>query len=241
LDTATTTVYIYWEDNFTKYLSRQYGGKMAGREYRMKKRAEALSATRQRIVQATMDLHDKQGVIATSYLDIAERAAVGAATVYRHFPTLGLLVTACGARVWETIRPPLPEDAPAVFDGLDTRQRRLDRLVAELDALYGRGASILMAAIRDRDRVPELDAFLRRVEAGVEALVREAFRDDDLPDLAIQLAVALTNLPVWLSLGALRVPPKELARLKARLIDCAVAAASARDDEAPRRPRRGST
>jgi AcrR family transcriptional regulator len=214
---------------------------MANREYRMKKRAEAFDETRERIVRATMELHDKQGVTATSYVDIAELAAVGPATVYRHFPTLGSLVTACGARVWETIQPPLPEDAPAVFDGLDTRRKRLDRLVAELDVFYGRGASLLTAAARDRDRVPELDAFLRRVEAGVEALIREAFKGENLPELAIRVVVAMTELPVWESLGGLGVPAKELMRLKARIIDCAIAAASAKDDEALRwdRPTEG--
>ena len=43
-------------------------------------------------------LHYEQGVAATSYVQIAERAGVGPATVYRHFPTLGSLVEACGAQ-----------------------------------------------------------------------------------------------------------------------------------------------
>ena len=91
---------------------------MAGREYRMRKRAEGFDATRERIVEATAALHYEQGVAATSYVQIAERAGVGPATVYRHFPTLGSLVEACGAHVWEAIQPPLPENAPAVFAGL---------------------------------------------------------------------------------------------------------------------------
>ena len=147
---------------------------MAGREYRMRKRAEGLDATRERIVEATAELHYEQGVEATSYVQIAERAGVGPATVYRHFPTLGSLVEACGASVWDEIQPPTPENAPAVFAGLETRQERLEHLVAELDAFYDRGAVWLGHAARDRDRVPELDAFLRHVDAGVEALVREA-------------------------------------------------------------------
>ena len=114
---------------------------MAGREYRMRKRAEGLDATRERIVEATAALHYEQGVAATSYVQIAERAGVGPATVYRHFPTLGSLVEACGATVWGAIQPPLPENAAAVFAGLNSRQQRLERLVAELDAFYDRGAS----------------------------------------------------------------------------------------------------
>jgi len=66
---------------------------MAGRKYQLRKRAEDLDATRERIVDATAALHYEQGVAATSYIQIAERAGVGAATVYRHFPTLGSLVS----------------------------------------------------------------------------------------------------------------------------------------------------
>ena len=113
---------------------------MAGREYRMRKRAEGFDATRERIVEATAALHYEQGVGATSYVQIAERAGVGPATVYRHFPTLGSLVEACGANVWEAIQPPLPENAPALFAGLKTQQERLERLVTELDAFYDRAA-----------------------------------------------------------------------------------------------------
>ena len=91
---------------------------MAGRKYRLRKRAEGLDATRERIVEATAALHYEQGVAATSYVQIAERAGVGPATVYRHFPTLGSLVSACGANVQDAMQPPLPENAPAVFAGL---------------------------------------------------------------------------------------------------------------------------
>jgi AcrR family transcriptional regulator len=194
---------------------------MAGREYRMRKRAEGLDATRERIVEATAELHYEQGVEATSYVQIAERAGVGPATVYRHFPTLGSLVEACGASVWDEIQPPTPENAPAVFAGLKTRQERLEHLVAELDAFYDRGAVWLGHAARDRDRVPELEAFLRQVEAGVEALVREAM-DAGSPE-AIRLVTALADVAVWRSLKRLEAPPAEFRRTMIRLLDCAIA------------------
>ena len=41
----------------------------------------------------------------------------------------------------EVTQPPLPENAPAVFAGLNETGQRLERLVAELDAYYGRGLS----------------------------------------------------------------------------------------------------
>jgi AcrR family transcriptional regulator len=200
------------------------GVEMAAREYRLRKRAEGLDATRERIVEATAALHREQGVAATSYAQIAERAGVGAATVYRHFPTLGSLVEACGATVWEAIRPPLPADAPAVFAGLGSRQLRLERLVAELDAFYERAADRLGVAARDRDRVPELDAFLRQVEAGVEALVREALGAGS-GEAAVRLVAALTDVSVWRSLKRLDVPPPEHRRTMVRLLACATTVA----------------
>lgn len=194
---------------------------MAGREYRMRKRAEGRDATRERIIEATATLHYEQGVEATSYVQIAELAGVGPATVYRHFPTLGSLIEACGATVWEEIQPPTAESAAAVFAGVGTRQERLERLVAELDAFYDRSCIWLAHAARDRDRVPELDTFLLHVEAGVRALVGEAVGlGSDGP--AVRLAAALADVSVWRSLKRLDTPPEEFRSTMVRLLACAL-------------------
>jgi AcrR family transcriptional regulator len=198
---------------------------VADRKYLMRKRAEGQDATRERIVEATAALHSEQGVAATSYLQIAERAGVGAATVYRHFPTLGSLVMACGALVNEVMQPPLVENAPAVFKGLGTRQQRLERLVAEIDAFYERGAAWLGIAARDRDSIPELDGFLRQVDAGVEALVREAVGAGS-SEAAIRLMTALSDVSVWRSLKRLDMPRTEFRRAMTGLLDCAAAVAA---------------
>lgn len=172
---------------------------MGKRPYRLKKRAETRDETRERILQATMLLHDEKGVATTSFSDIAERAKVGPATVYRNFPTLGALVQACGVHVWQDMRPPVPQEAPAVFEGVVGRQARLRHLLETLDAFYRRGAFRLVKAGDDRRRVPELDFFLTMVAAGVEALVREAM-GKDAPQHDVALVLALTDLRVWLSL-----------------------------------------
>lgn len=197
---------------------------MAGRKYQLRKRAEGLDATRERIVEATAALHYEQGVAATSYIQIAERAGVGAATVYRHFPTLGSLVNACGAHVADVTQPPVPQNAPAVFAGLTERGQRLERLVAELDAYYGRASVWLGIAARDRNSIPELDGFLREVDAGVEALVREA-AGAGASDAEIRLMSALADVSVWQSLKRLDAPPEEFRRTMAGLLDCASALA----------------
>jgi AcrR family transcriptional regulator len=207
---------------------------MAERKYRMRKRAEGSDATRERIVEATAALHYEQGVAATSYIQIAERAGVGPATVYRHFPTPGLLVSACGANIWKEIQPPLPENAPAVFAGIAEGRLRLERLVAELDAFYERGAVRLGIAARDRERVPELDAFLRQVEAGIEALVREA-AGAGASQAVIRLVTALADVSVWQSLKRLDAPPAEFRRTMAGLLDCATELATQGHDSFARR------
>ena len=73
----------------------------------------------------------------------------------------------CGQHVAEEMRPPAPTDAERVFTGAATTEARLERLVGEVDAFYERGSFRLMAAGNDRDRVPELDQFLRMVDAGL--------------------------------------------------------------------------
>jgi len=163
----------------------------------MKKRAAARDETRERIVRATMALHDEQGVATTSFADVAARAGVGPATVLRHFPTLSSLVMACGEHVAAEMRPPSPADARRVFAGLATTRARLERLVGELDALYTRGSLRLIAAANDRDRVPELDHFLIAVDAGIEAFIKQAIVDEKPTEPLIGVLMALCSIAVW--------------------------------------------
>jgi AcrR family transcriptional regulator len=195
------------------------------RKYRMTDRAKAQAETRERIVIATMQLHDEQGVAATSFVDVANRAGIGAATVYRHFPTLGSLVMACGAHVWREMDPPVPDRASESFNGISGTEARLQRLVEEVDRFYRRGALRLTKAHADRHLVPELDGFLRAVEAGVAALVREAVRDQGLPAGVLQMLIALMAFPVWTSMQSIDVEDEQRRRLVAGLLSCAMRSA----------------
>ncbi len=191
------------------------------RSYRMKDRAKAQAETRDRIVRATMLTHDEKGVAATSFVDVAKRAGIGAATVYRHFPTLGSLIRACGAHVWQEMDPPVPERATETFAGIDKLEDRLQYLVDELDRFYRRGALRLTAAYADRHLVPELDEFLRAMEAGVAALVREAVRDESLPAAVLQLLIVLTGFSMWTAMQGVGDDDVERRRLVARVLGCA--------------------
>lgn len=77
------------------------------RSYQLKRRAERQSETRQRIIEATIELHQTIGPASTTISEIAERAQVGRVTVYRHFPDEATLSRACSGQYFE--RHPLPD------------------------------------------------------------------------------------------------------------------------------------
>lgn len=199
---------------------------MSKRPYRMRKRAEARDQTRERIVRATMQLHDEKGVATTTFSDVAERAEVGPATVYRNFPTIDALIAACGMHVWQDMRPPVPPEAPAHFEGLATREARLERLIEMIDSFYRRGELRLVRAGQDRHRIAGLDYFLTQVEAGVEAHVRHAL-GNDAPDATVRLVLALTDIGTWSSLRRF-LPDADLRPLLLELISRALSRVDAR-------------
>lgn len=194
------------------------------RPYRMRKRAEDRDEVRERILKATMQLHDEQGVAPTTFAQIAQRAGVGPATVYRHFPRLGDLVRACGMHVWQEMNPPVPDTAESVFAGLDDRPARMAKLLEELDAFYRRGALRLRLAGRDRALIPELDGFLNAVEGGVHALVAAALQPPP-PPLALEVAFALTSFPVWSELEQRKLPRATFLAVWTQMIESGIRAA----------------
>lgn len=195
------------------------------RTYTMRKRAEVRDRTRDRILRATMALHDEQGVAPTTFSDVAGRAGVGVATVFRHFPTLGDLVRTCGGHVWQEMQPPMPHTAAAVFAGAETTPARIARLVDELDAFYGRGAPRLGLAARDRELIPELDQFLGAIDAGVAALVAEALSLANPSPRTLEVAGALMSFPVWAAINRLGMPSAERTRIWSDILKCGVRSA----------------
>jgi len=82
----------------------------------MAAREQAVDATRRRIVDAAIALHARHGVLATNWEEIAERAGVSTATVYRHFPSLEELIPACARSAFEAgAQLPSPEQAATAF------------------------------------------------------------------------------------------------------------------------------
>jgi AcrR family transcriptional regulator len=117
------------------------------RSYTLKKRAEQQAQTRQRIVEAAVDLHGSIGPALTNFSMLAERAGVQRHTLYAHFPDERSLSLACSGLVLE--RDPLPDAAQ--WRGVANQR---DRLRAGLRAIYDwyeRNAELTACVLRDAE------------------------------------------------------------------------------------------
>ncbi len=138
------------------------------RPYRMRKRAADVEHTRQRIVEATVQLHRTEGLDA-SYSDIAARAGVTRATLYRHFPDTESLFQACSAH-W--IAAQVPPD-PQRWTG-NTPPERLRAALGDVYRYYADGADMLRNVERAQ---PTMPAALAEQIRHTEAALREALLD----------------------------------------------------------------
>lgn len=138
---------------------------MKRRKYELKQRAESQQRTRERIVDATIALHEQVGPAATTISAIADLAGVQRLTVYRHFPDERALLGACSSK-WLEGHPP-PEIAGIDGNSADRRTRTV------LDALfdyYSRTERMWASVYRDADEMEEV----REVLAGFEAYLDDA-------------------------------------------------------------------
>lgn len=201
---------------------------MAPRKYRMDRRSASVEATRRRIVEATLALHAEHGILGTSWRDIAERADVSVATVYKHFPSLGELVPACGALVERLSDPPRFEDVESTFAGLTVLDERIARLVTTFFDFYTRGEPYLEVDARERQLplVQEWEAGMRELR---EAYVREALRPVR-PDAATVRAVgALLDFPVFKSFRRHELSKEAAAAIVQQMVSCWLAGRGQRE------------
>jgi AcrR family transcriptional regulator len=116
----------------------------------MRKRADDVAKTRQRIVEAAVRLHGSIGPAATTISALAEEAGVTRLTVYRHFPDDQTLFAACSAH-WAAAQV-LPD--PAAWRRISDPTQRLRTALADLYRFY-RGAEPMLTNIhRDHAAVP---------------------------------------------------------------------------------------
>lgn len=179
-------------DSLTEYSVNEY---IVGMKKRKTRRAEAAEETRQRIVQATFDLHGEKGIPNTSHRDVAQRAGVAVGTVYHHFPTTDQLVEACGAYTLDAF----PTPGLDVLDGATGPGDRLRRVVAAWCDHYR--AFPGMARVRvDRDQVPPLAAVLDQQAASLRQQLAAVVAPQTLSPRVLAVLATLLDIGTYQSL-----------------------------------------
>ncbi|HET7727484.1 MAG TPA: TetR/AcrR family transcriptional regulator [Candidatus Limnocylindrales bacterium] len=95
------------------------------RSYRLGERAALVQATRDRIIEAAIELYTEVGISAATMREIGARADVAPGTLRNHFPSRLDLDRAMVERLAAAVT--LPE--PSIFDGTRTLGERLARLI----------------------------------------------------------------------------------------------------------------
>jgi AcrR family transcriptional regulator len=138
------------------------------RTYELRERARKQAETRQRIVAATLALHEEVGPAQTTVAEIARRAAVQRLTVYTHFPEDRELFAACSAHFVADHPPPDPRAWVAIEDfGV-----RLRTALAELHRWYEGGEAMFANVERDAAALPELREVVTEGRRDFDAAIR---------------------------------------------------------------------
>lgn len=116
----------------------------------MRRRAELVEGTRQRIVEAAVRLHTTVGPANTSIASVAEEAGVTRLTVYRHFGDLDTLFEACRGH-WRAQNPP-PD--PTSWSGIPDLGDRARQALSGLYAWYRERVDELTPIYRDAASMP---------------------------------------------------------------------------------------
>lgn len=167
------------------------------RPYNKRKRADQEQQTRERIVEATVALHEEHGPAETTIAKIAERAGVQRQTVYRHFPVDADLLAACSHR-WTSLHPP-PDPRPwlELADPLE----RLDRALRDLYTNYRATEAMTAHVLRDAPRLPalaDLIAPLHDYMAQVRQVLLEPFEVDGSRRAQLESLLGLaTSFAAW--------------------------------------------
>ena len=170
------------------------------RTYELKRRAERQQETRQRIVEAAIELHTTLGPSRTTVKAIAERAGVTRPTVYAHFPDDRSLFQACSGRVRETVPPPDPTAWRSVSEPGD----RLETALRDLYVHYERLEPLLENVQRDAAAMPivaEMNAYRVRHLEEIRDVLLEAWPTGGGPRARLQRAIGhALEFRTWQSL-----------------------------------------
>ena len=192
---------------------------MQKRSYTLRKRAESRDETRQRIVEATIALHEEVGPRNTTISAIAERAGVQRLTVYRHFPDENAVFQACTSTWLE--RHPLPP-LPALGERDEPGAAALRHGLLTLYRYYRQNQGMMRASYRDAPLVPALQPPMAQVAHYLDAYtiaLATVFKGGTRWPQALRhtLSVA-TTFATWERLAAFDLGDKAMAELTAQWV-----------------------
>jgi AcrR family transcriptional regulator len=143
----------------------------------MQRRAEGVALTRERIVDAAVEVFARRGARGTTMTEVARTADVATATVTNHFATPDLLLQAVVDRLMAEIR--IPDDS--IFAGARSTRARLRALTTAMFAFYERTHrwfALLGAEISDVPVLAEADSQFRTAIQGLYAQALTGVEDD---------------------------------------------------------------
>lgn len=165
------------------------------RPYRQERRATRTAETRQKIVEAAVELHGQLGPARTTLSMIAARAGVQRHTLYAHFPEERDLFLACSGLF--LARDPMPDPAP--WREILKPRDRLQAGLSEIYAWYGRNAATLASVLRDAEYHDLTRETVELRQGTIVATYHEILGEGlDARQMAL-LRLAL-NFPAWRSL-----------------------------------------
>jgi AcrR family transcriptional regulator len=192
------------------------------RKYELKARAERQRQTRERIVQATAELHAEVGPARTTVAEIARRAGVTRVTVYNNFPEDKDLFVACEAD-WMASHPP-PD--PALAFSIEDPVERLEAILRGLYRWYRENPEMIGNVQRDRALLHALDALLRETTdaqfAGLAGALVEAWTPPPSEPMRLRATLVLAlAYGTWQTLQEAGLGDGSAAELMADVVACA--------------------
>jgi AcrR family transcriptional regulator len=192
------------------------------RKYELKARADRQRRTRERIVQATMELHQEVGPAQTTIAEVARRAGVQRLTVYNHFPDEQELFGACQAH-WLALHP-WPDLTAAL--ALPDPVERVRAVLLGYYAWFRETEAMTEKVNRDRGTVAMLDAVLAQtadVALGQLAdTLAGAFRDRGRVAARRRALIALSlDFSTWRRLSRQGLDDDAAAALMSQAVACA--------------------
>ncbi|HET8587192.1 MAG TPA: helix-turn-helix domain-containing protein [Candidatus Limnocylindria bacterium] len=171
---------------------------------------------------AAVALHVEQGIVGTSWEEIASRAGVAPSTIYRHFPDLDALIPACTRAEFEAgAQLPKAEELVRAFPpGVGTAER-VDVLIGGSCRCYERGDAWLEVARGEAHLVSALGEAKRLQLEALRLLIRTALggaTENRPTDRRVEAALlGLLDYPTWKALREAGIPASAIPPLLGRL------------------------